>query len=119
MMGCLARLFGHSTVPPAPPDPRAFFDALIKARLGDNYGETDRYRDFRAVFLGQSGPEQGNRVLWQILEWTRIYQRVAAPGDPHETYFRDGERNVGLRVLVTLNVEPERHERAKGEPHGG
>ena len=65
---------------PAPPDPRAFFDQLVKVRLGERYDEADRWRDFRAVFLGQSGPEQGNRVLWQILEWTRMYQRVAAPG---------------------------------------
>ncbi|HEX9835485.1 MAG TPA: hypothetical protein VGB90_01445, partial [Alphaproteobacteria bacterium] len=63
---------------PAPPDPIAFFDSLIKARLGERYGEPDRYRDFRAVFLGHSTPEQGNRVLWQIFEWTRMYQRVAA-----------------------------------------
>ncbi len=103
---------------PAPPDPRALFDQIVKARLGARYDETDRWRDFRAVFLGQSGPEQGNRVLWQILEWTRMYQRVAAPGDPHETYFRDGERSIGLRLLATLDVEPERRERAKGETHG-
>jgi hypothetical protein len=93
---------------PAPPDPIAFFDSLIKARLGERYGEPDRYRDFRAVFLGHSTPEQGNRVLWQIFEWTRMYQRVAAPGDPHETYFRDGERNIGLRILVTLTAPPAR-----------
>ncbi len=117
MRGRLGRLFRRGPVPP-PPDPQAFFDALIQARLGDGYGEADRYRDFRAVFLGQSGPEQGNRVLWQILEWTRMYQRVAAPGDPHETYFRDGERNVGLRILVTLNVEPERRERERRPTHG-
>ncbi len=120
MRSVLRRLTRHRAERPAPPDPRVFFDQLAKAKLGERYGEDDRYRDFRAVFLGQSGPEQGNRVLWQILEWTRMYQRVAAPGDPHETYFRDGERNVGLRILVTLNVEPDRRrERAKGETHGG
>lgn len=118
-MRALARLFARRAPRPGPPDPRVFFDALVKARLGDRYGEADRYRDFRAVFLGQSSPEQGNRVLWQILEWTRMYQRVAAPGDPHETYFRDGERNVGLRILVTLNVEPGQTDRTRGEAHGG
>jgi hypothetical protein len=118
-MRWLRRIFTGRAARPAPPDPRDFFEELVKVRLGERYTETDRYKDFRAVFLGRSGPEQGNRVLWQILEWTRMYQRVAAPGDPHETYFRDGERNIGLRILVTLNVEPDRRGQARGEMHGG
>ena len=71
-----------------------------------NYTEADRYRDFRAVFFGESTPLQGRRVLWQILEWCRLFRPVSAPGDPHETYRRDGERNIGLKIFMTLNAEP-------------
>jgi hypothetical protein len=91
---------------PAPPDPMEFFAALMRAKLGDGYGAVERAKDFRAVFLGASDAAQGNRVLWQIFEWARMYGRVAATGDPHETYFRDGERNIGLRILAALISEP-------------
>jgi hypothetical protein len=91
----------------ADPDPEAFFAALSRASLGGHYTPLDRYRDFRAVFFGQSTPEQGKRVLWQILEWCRLFRPVSAPGDPHETYRRDGERNIGLKIFMTLNAEPD------------
>lgn len=97
--------------PPGQPDPEAFFAALRRASLGERYTAVDRYRDFRAVFFGESTPQQGRRVLWQILEWCRLFRPVSAPGDPHETYRRDGERNIGLKIFMTLNAEP-------GEPAG-
>lgn len=90
----------------AEPDPDAFFDDLRRAAVGPDYSAVDRFRDFRAVFFGESTPEQGKRVLWQILEWSRLFRPVAAPGDPHETYRRDGERNIGLKIFMTLNAEP-------------
>jgi rRNA maturation protein Nop10 len=91
----------------AEPDPDAFFAVLRRASLGERYTPADRYRDFRAVFFGQSTPEQGKRVLWQILCWCRLFRPVSAPGDPHETYRRDGERNIGLKIFMTLNAEPD------------
>ncbi len=37
----------------------------------------------------------------------------AVKGDAHQTYLHEGERNIGLKILVTLNAEPrERPERA-------
>lgn len=91
----------------SPPDPDAFFAALRRASLGERYTTIDRYRDFRAVFFGESTPQQGKRVLWQILEWCRLFRPVSTPGDPHETYRRDGERNIGLKIFMTLNAEPD------------
>ncbi|NIA72279.1 hypothetical protein HBA54_27170 [Pelagibius litoralis] len=88
------------------PDADAFFDDLRRSAVGANYSHVDRYRDFRAVFFGESTPHQGKRVLWQILEWARLFRPIAAPGDPHETYRRDGERNIGLKIFMTLNAEP-------------
>ncbi len=85
------------------PDPEAFFDSLIRVKLGPRYGRMDRYRDFRRVFL--QSPD-GRRVLWQILAWCHMYRPAAVRGDPHETYRREGERNIGLRILATMNAEP-------------
>lgn len=88
------------------PDPDAFLADLRRAVVGRRYTDIDRYRDFRAVFMGASTAEQGRRVLWQMLEWCRMYRPVAVQGDPHETYRRDGMRAIGLHVLMTLNAEP-------------
>jgi len=88
------------------PDMEAFFDGLRTASTGA-WTALDRYRDFRAVFLGASTPEQGKRVLWQIFEWARIWRPVAVRGDPYETYRRDGARDIGLKILMTMNAEPE------------
>lgn len=83
-------------------DPEAFFESLLRARLGEGYGPVERYRDFRQVFASPAG----RRVLWQILEWAHLFRPVAVRGDSAETYRRDGERNIGLRILATLNAEP-------------
>jgi len=90
----------------AAPDPEAFFDDLRRASLGERYRPQDRARDFRAVFFGDSTPQQGRRVLWQLLEWCRLFRPVSVPGDPHETYRRDGERNIGLKLFMVRNAEP-------------
>ena len=120
------------------PDPDAFLVDLRRAGLGRSYTQGDRFRDFCAVFHGHSTPEQGRRVLWQLLDlkagrraqhdfcavfhghstpeqgrrvlwqlldWARIYRPVKA-NDPYETYFRDGERNMGLRIIRTMHAEP-------------
>ena len=103
MIGFLRRLAHRRAVP----DPEAFHADLKAATIRrDTYGAIDRYRDFRAVFLGHSTPEQGKRVLWQIFEWARMYHAIAVTGDAHQTYFRDGERTMGLRILRVLGAEP-------------
>lgn len=93
---------------PVPLDVDAFFGDLRRfAPMKDRYTAVDRYRDFRAVFIsGGASPEQARRVLWQVLDWCRLFRPVATPGDPHETYRRDGERNIGLKIFMTLNVQP-------------
>jgi len=84
------------------PDPEAFLDDLRKAQSG-RYTRMERYKDFRAVFMGS---DAGKRVLWQILRWGKMFGTVAQPNNPHMTYFRDGERNIGLRIMHTMNAEP-------------
>ena len=46
-------------------------------------------------------------MLWEIFDWCRMYRTEAAPGDPYETYRRDGMRSIGLRILGVMHEEPE------------
>jgi hypothetical protein len=85
------------------PDPEALFADLARAHVGIGYGDADRYRDFRQVFLAT---DQGRRVLYEIFTWANLFRAVFIPGDPYATHYRDGERNIGLKILATLNAEP-------------
>lgn len=85
------------------PDPEALFADLARAHAGIGYSDADRYRDFRQVFLAT---DQGRRVLYEIFSWANLFRAVFIPGDPYATHYRDGERNIGLKILATLNAEP-------------
>ena len=102
-------------------DPTAaeeFLNELASAHT-QNYAEIDRYRDFRAVFLGS---DQGRRVLYAIMGFGLMYRSSAYRGrfDPYKTLFHEGERNLALRILTTINNEPtEKPDRANSaKPEG-
>lgn len=86
------------------PDPEAFFAELASAHAGKNYTKMDKYRDFRRVFLDS---EEGKRVLYEILSWGGMF-RPSSRGnfDTNETFFHDGERNLALKIMTTMNAEP-------------
>jgi hypothetical protein len=88
---------------PGRPDPEALFADLARAQSGRSYSDAERYRDFRAVFLGNP---IGRKVLYEILTWANMFRPAFVPGDPFATHYRDGERNVGLKILAVLNAEP-------------
>ena len=83
------------------PDPEALVFELQMAALG-SYSDMDRYREFRSVFLET---EQGRRVLHQILIWGHVWT-TSMSEHPHEIFFAEGERNLSLRVLAALRMEP-------------
>lgn len=86
------------------PDPVAFLERLGRSRVGQNYTDIDRYRDFRQVFLESPG---GRRVLWQLFEMANLFAPVAVlPADPYAAYHRDGARNLALNILAILNADP-------------
>lgn len=110
MIAFLRRLLGHER---GNPDPELFLEQLGRVRIGEKYTHTDRYRDFRHVFYSD---EQGRRVLSQIFEWVGFYRTSITPGDPYATHVQEGERNIGLKLLATLNAEPaERPDTAQTE----
>lgn len=45
--------------------------------------------------------KRGRRVMWRLLETTGVY-RSSFTGNS-ETFFREGQRNVGLRLLSDIH----------------
>ena len=71
----------------------------------EGYPPKDKYHDFRKLFT--TTPE-GKRVFAEILSWGHMFKTsvVGRPVDPNLTHIRDGERNIALRLLATVNNEP-------------
>jgi len=80
-------------------------EILLSLPATENYSPSDRYRDFRKVFMAT--PE-GKRVLREILAWGHMFRSsvTGSPIDPYRTHVADGERNIALRVLSTVTTEP-------------
>ena len=66
----------------------------------------DCYRDFHQVFL--ASPD-GQRVLRQLLDWTRMFSVVkpAMGIDPNLVVYHEGERHIGTQILAALTIEPQ------------
>ena len=87
-----------------PGDPNDLFKELSAARL-DGRTDMDRYREFRAVFLGS---EQGKRVLSDVLAWCHMGFSSIKPGpiDPYDVVRNEGARQVGLKITTAISAEP-------------
>lgn len=48
----------------------------------------------------------GKEVLLDLIREHHVLSTSYAKGDSHETAFREGERNVVLRILTLLNIRP-------------
>jgi len=97
-------MIGRRRSPTGNPDPVAFLERLGRSRVGDDYTEADRFRDFRRLFLDT---QRGRRVLWQIFEMGNLFAPIAVlPSDPYAAYHRDGARNLALNILAILNADP-------------
>jgi len=89
----------------APQSPRDLIQLLAEIPPQQKYTKEDRYHDFRQLF---TGTEQGQRVYAEILSWAHLFQSSVPPGeiDVNRVFVREGERNIGLRLLATVNIEP-------------
>ena len=106
VLSIFCRLFARQkrplSFPGLLPGPDSLFDALAAARAGRDYTDEDRRRDFRAVLYGTPA---GRRVLFEILAWSHLFASTFVPGDACATHWREGGRDVGLRILAALAPE--------------
>ncbi len=94
-------------------DPISFQAQLVAAWGIDprRYSAEALRRDFSATFTDA----RAQRVLYKILEWGHVYQPAHVAGDSHATAFRDGERNLALRILAAIITEPEADAQTRAE----
>lgn len=86
-------------------DDTDFIEILRSLPVTQGYTPEQRYQDFRQLFMGSV---QGQRVLREILSWGKVFRPAVntSPIDPYAVAMREGERNMALRLMVTINVEP-------------
>lgn len=60
--------------------------------------------DYKATF----GTEQGKRVLDDLMGFCHMLHTSYIPERPIETAYREGERNVLLRILSMMETDMER-----------
>ena len=83
------------------PDPETLFADLARSRDGVPYSNDDRKRDFRRLFLDT---EAGKRVLYELFAWSHMFASTFVPGDAYATHWREGGRDIGLRILTVLDT---------------
>jgi len=59
-------------------------------------------RAYRTTFTSRSG----KIVLRDLMQVHYMLNSSFTPGDPHETAFKEGERNVVVRILQQMNINP-------------
>ena len=87
-------------------DPIAELPAAIPG-----YDERRRRADYRAAF----GSEAGRRVLADLARFAHMGHPSYVRGDAMETAFREGERNVVLRILALLRERRVEAARARAD----
>lgn len=52
-------------------------------------------------FLWMMRNKQGRRFMWRLLTWTHIFKSSFTGNS--ETFFREGERNIGVRLMDEIH----------------
>lgn len=63
--------------------------------------QVDRVRTYKAIFE----TEDGKRVLYDLMKQHHVLGALPAK-DAHEIFRAEGERNVVLRIMSILNIDP-------------
>lgn len=61
------------------------------------------HRCYQTVF----GSPEGNTVLNHLCKVGLVMVPIHAPGDPHETSYRDGKRSLVLSILKFVDKTPQ------------
>jgi len=67
-----------------------------------HYSAEEKLADYSFVF----GTEQGKRVFADLYEQCHMGHPTYVRNDSHETAYREGERNVFLRIMYLLKLTP-------------
>ena len=82
---------------------RAPFDASEQKQVQDRARHAkDRQRESDQTVKTFMSLKAGRAWMWDHLSACGLYRMSARAGDAHMTYFCEGERNIGLRLLVQL-----------------
>ena len=74
--------------------------------------EQKRANDLKAVM----DTPQGRAVLWRVLAYCGVFQSSFVAGQSDTTAFKEGQRNVGLKLLAQLQEHcPEQYRKAETE----
>lgn len=61
-----------------------------------------RIRRYQSVF----GNKEGQMVLTDLIKAHHVLQPTYVRGDTHESAFKEGERNVVLRIFSMMKIDP-------------
>ncbi len=82
-----------------PPEAQPF-DASDEVQVNNRKREAGRRKKTEGqVIKNLLSTPQGRNWMWHLLEAAHVFQQSYLQGDPYGTHFRDGERNLGLRIL--------------------
>jgi len=65
----------------------------------------DRKKQLKVDYGITFNNEHGKAVLRDLLEVCHVFHTSYIPGNSLDSAFREGERNVGLRILDMLNID--------------
>ena len=68
--------------------------------------EKEQLKQLRLDYQQLFSTESGKRVLTDLIETTGIFKTSFIPGKQIEmTFFRDGQRDIGLMILDKLQIQ--------------
>jgi len=103
----------NDTVRPAF-DPGDHKQVQDRARLAK-----DRQHEGDTAIRAFMSHRAGRAWVWDLLSACGLYRMSARTGDAHMTYFHEGERNVGLRLLAQLQRVCPKHYATMTEENAG
>ena len=65
----------------------------------------DKQKELKIAYGMTFNSEHGKQVLRDLLDNCHVFHTSYIPGNSLDSAFREGERNVGLRILDMLNID--------------
>jgi hypothetical protein len=64
--------------------------------------EGRREKRLKQTLVGILSVKDGREWIWELLKTTHMFETSFVQGQPDSSAFREGERNVGLRVMAGI-----------------